>query len=271
MVGMVTLRNQKILIAEMDQRVYEPIVAQFAQAGAVVHVSGTRQALLEECDRHKPQILLLGNLPDTNSLDLFRQCRNFWQELPVVLLAHQPLINDHFREWAIKQGVQEVVSSYSQHLAQLQTVVKNILFPLLEPVSPKAKRTIPPGVITKVTNPDEATEISREQAAIALNQISEFSKKYFGNLAIGNYWRKTQQELQVEHPLLDFWAVDHWGDFRVNPEAIAPTTPQLTRAELRSLQIWVAHFTQECSRIVVDFSKLLQQYALGEVDCRFLL
>ncbi|BAW96876.1 hypothetical protein NIES970_18180 [[Synechococcus] sp. NIES-970] len=271
MVGTSTLHNQTILIAEMDELVYEPIAAHLTQAGAVVHVFGTRQALLKECDRHCPQLLLLGSLPNTNSLDLFRQCRDFWQELPVILLAHQPLVNDHFREWAIKQGVREVVSSYTQHLAQLQLAVKDALFPLLEPVSVRAKRTIPPTTITKITSPDTTTDISRERAAIALNQISEFGKKYFGNLAIGNYWRKSQQDLQTEHPLLDFWAVDHWGGFAANSEAIAPPTPKLTQAELLSLKLWVSTFTHECERIVVDFPKLLQQYALGEADCRFLL
>ncbi|MBV5261517.1 hypothetical protein FLX56_24185 [Synechococcus moorigangaii CMS01] len=272
MVGTSTLHNQTILIAEMDELVYKPIATQLTRAGAVVYVSATRQALLKECDRRQPQLLLLGTLPHTNSLDLFRQCRDFWQDLPVVLLAHQPLVNDYFRDWAMKQGVREVVSSYAQHLAQLQTTVKDILFPLLEPVSAKAKRTTPPTPLPLAPETAGMTDVSRARAAIALNQISEFSKKYFGNLAIGNYWRKTQQALQSEHPLVNFWAVDHWGSFDPNPEAIAPPDPQLTQAELLSLKVWVAAFIQECERIVVDFPKLLQQYALGEVvDCQFLL
>ncbi|QCS48498.1 response regulator [Picosynechococcus sp. PCC 11901] len=271
MVGTSTLHNQIILIAEMNERVYKPIATQLTRAGAVVCVSETRQALLEECDRRHPQLLLLGTLPHTNSLDLFRQCRDFWQDLPVVLLAHQPLVNDYFRDWALKQGVRAVLSSYVQHLAQLQATVQDILFPLLEPVAATAKRTMPPTPIPVVTNPAKGTDISRARAIIALNQISEFSQKYFGNLAIGNYWRKAQQTLQSEHPLLDCWVVDHWGSFDPEQGAIASPEPHLSQAELQSLKVWVATFTQECERIVVDFAQLLRQYALSEADCRFLL
>lgn len=276
MVGNPFLNNQTIVIAEAQSLARKPIEIHLTQLGAAVHRCKTKPQLLELCDRLKPDLLLLGTLPQTNSLDLFRQYRDFWQKTPVILLAHQPVVNDYFRDWAMKQGVSDVVSSYPQNLALLQTAIKEILFPILElsqplgkviPLQPHLKQA-PAELNHSVSAP---LSISRQQAAIALNKISEFSKKYFGNLAIGNYWRKTKDYLQKDYPLLAQWTVDHWGTFTEPGDRPEPSPQTLSTEEIESLKTWVLIFTKECERIVVDFPQLLHQYSISNTDFQFLL
>lgn len=271
------LHDKVIVVAEAQVLVRKPVEVRLRQLGATVYHCTTRKELLDFCDRLNPHLLLLGTLPKTNSLDLFRQCRNSWHEIPVILLAHQPIVNDYFRDWAMKQGVNNVVSSYPQNFHQVQTAVKDLLFPLLRPSggnSSKANsKVIPLKPHIKIPAPPaiKLTKISRYQAAIALNQISEFSKKYFGDLAIGNYWRKTQIYLQTTYPLLSKWSADHWGKFdHIAVDPIAQET-LLTTDELESLRTWVLLFTKECERIVVDFPQLLQQYSRESINCQYLL
>lgn len=271
------LHNKVIVIAESQALVRKPVEVRLRQLGATVYHCRTRKVLLDFCDRLNPQLLLLGTLPKTNSLDLFRQCHNIWHEIPVILLAHQPVVNDYFRDWAMKQGVNDVVSSYPQNFNQVQTAVKEVLFPRLQPSGANSSGTtskvvpLKPHIKIPTAPTPKTTEISRYQTAIALNQISEFGRKYFGDLAIGNYWRKSQTYLQENYPLLSNWSADHWGKFdQIVADPLAKET-LLSPEELESLRTWVLLFTKECERIVIDFPQLLQQYSKGSINCQFLL
>lgn len=272
MVDSTFLRNQSILIAESKGVTCEPIKARLTQLGAVVHHCHTTEELIKAHQRLKPRLLLLGTFPKTNTLNFFRQYRDVWQQTPVILLAHQPSVNDYFRNWAISQGIVNVVSSAPQNFEELQVAIKDTLFPVLRPNELKAKTNVIPlrphkhiEVISEkehVFEPFEAlSSITRYEMAIALNQVSSFSKKYFGNLAIGNYWRKTQNYLEENYPLLSRWQVNHWGEF----DPFLFETPELeeflNEEELDSLKIWVLLFTKECERIVVDFPQLLKQHS----------
>lgn len=271
------LHNKVIVIAESQPLVRKPVEVRLRQLGATVYHCSTRKELLDFCDRLNPELLLLGTLPKTNSLDLFRQCRNSWDKIPVILLAHQPVVNDYFRDWAMKQGVNDVVSSYPQNFPQVQTAVKDLLFPLLqlngENSTGTSSKVIPlkPRIKISADPTPKTTEVSRYQTAIALNEISEFGRKYFGDLAIGNYWRKSQTYLQESYPLLINWSADHWGKFdQITADPLAKET-LLSVEELESLRTWVLLFTKECERIVVDFPQLLQQYSKSSINCQFLL
>jgi DNA-binding response OmpR family regulator len=285
MVDTAFLHNQSILIAESKGLTCEPIKTRLTQLGAIVHHCRTTEELIKTYQHLQPQLLLLGTLPKTNTLNFFRQYRDIWNKTPVILLAHQPTVNDYFRNWAISQGIVNVVSSAPQNFAELQSTIKNTLFPVLKPNEFKSKTKViplrPSTRIEKNSSPESLesdpvtllSTFSRYDAAIALNQISSFSKKYFGNLAVGNYWRKTQDYLLENYPGLRRWQVNHWGEF----DPFLFETPELeellSEEELDSLKTWVLLFVKECERIVVDFSQLLQQHSNNNknVNFKFLL
>ncbi|WP_160148450.1 hypothetical protein [[Leptolyngbya] sp. PCC 7376] len=228
------------------------------------------------CEHVEPHIVLLGSLPNSNSLDIYRQCNEVWSDLPIILMADQPAINDHFRDWAMKQGVKEVVSSYPQNFAQLQFAIKEILFPIIEPRSLGTKRkksnVIPLKPRQQQKSKQTFYQISHREMAISLNELSQFSKTYFGNLAIGNYWRKTQKNLQPNYPALAEWHVDHWGQFDGACFEHKETHGiYLTIEELDSLEVWVHAFTKECERVVVDFGDLIRTHALKSLSLGHLL
>lgn len=270
------LKNKTIIVAEAEALVSKSVNERLINLGATVHHCSTRKELMAVCEHLEPHILLLGSLPNSNSLDTYRRCHEFWADLPVVLMTYQPVINDHFRDWAMKQGVKEVISSYPQNFSQLQFILKEILFPIIEPKSLKRKASKSNVIPLKPRQQHKSKEtffqISHQEMAIALNDLSQFSKTYFGSLAVGNYWRKTQQNLQPEHPTLATWEVDHWGVFNETCFAQEKTVDDfLSIEELDSLEIWIRAFTRECERIVVDFGKFIRKYILSSSSLQHLV
>jgi DNA-binding NarL/FixJ family response regulator len=104
--------------------------------------------------------------------------------------------------------------------------------------------------------------LSHNEVLTALNQITDYSMNYFGAMAIGNYWKKTQANTVLEHPWLECWTVDFRGAIAYFSEAIP--SEKLTSEQVQSLKVWVKCFLNECDRIIVDYSQMLAKMGVSE-------
>ncbi len=248
---------QKLVLAEFQPITFQPLLYRLKKVVPWVKLCSKYTELLEICDRETPDILLLGTLADdANCLEIYRKCRGQWPHLPIVLLANQAEVNDRFRTWAIQQGVDDVVSSYPQAFEQLRDTLEDVI-----------KRSIQhrPAVRTSASPVETSESIQTMEfakALIALNEISEYSQRYFGPLALGNYWKKAHQHAVARHPWLNQWNVDSWGKIEFSPTQPSQSTV-LTTEQLNSLQAWVREFLDECKRVVVDFPQLLKKKHLS--------
>ena len=252
----------KLVLAESQPITFQPLLYRLKKVIPWVKLCSSYIDLLELCDRETPDILLLGTLSDgTNCLEIYRKCRSRWQHLPIVLLANQAEVNDRFRTWAMQQGVDDVVSSYPQAFDQLRDTLEEVANRSLGQHRLETKTF---SSHLEPSGPSPTMEFAK--ALIALNEISEYSQRYFGPLALGNYWKKAHQKAVEVHPWLQQWNVDYWGKIEFSP-AQPSQSNFLTVEQLNSLQAWVNAFLEECKRVVIDFPQLLKKKHLSaQVD-----
>jgi len=258
-------RLKKLVLAESKPITFQPLVYQLKKIVPWVERCSSYIEVLEICDREAPDILLLGTLADEiNCLEVYRKCRNQWHHLPIILLANQAEVNDRFRDWAMKQGVSDVVSSYPQAFEQLQSALEAVAKQAGVNNQPEDLFFIAPSSST----PPQTMEFTR--ALMALNEISEYSQRYFGPLALGNYWKKAHQKVVGSYPCLNEWSVDHCG--KIECLSAHPLLPSnlLTTEQFQSLQAWTKAFLEECKRVVVDFPQLLKNKHLSSQIDRLL-
>lgn len=100
----------------------------------------------------------------------------------------------------------------------------------------------------------------------AVNQISQFTTHYLGPTVVANYWRSSRP------------AMEWLGNFEVDRSAritymgSTPTTLSqlLSDEQLGGVQDWISAFIQRCSRVMRDFSVLLDQGVLDDRQKAFL-
>lgn len=249
---------QKLVLAESKPIVFQPIFYRLKRIIPWVKLCSDYAELVEVCDREAPDVLLLGTLADEmNCLEVYRKCRNQWHDLPIVLLTNQGEVDERFRDWAIKQGVSDVVSSYPQAFEQLQSTLAAVI---TQAVNPNQLEDL--SFISTPSSVDSGT-MEFTKALIALNEISEYSQRYFGPLVLGNYWKKAHQKVVESHPFLNEWSVDPWG--KIECLSTHPLLPSnvMTVKQFQSLQAWTQAFLEECKRVVVDFPQMLKNKHLS--------
>ncbi len=257
---------QNLVLAESQPIVFKPLLAQIKKTFVRVSLCSSYQELVNKCNQESPDILILGTLPEVNSLEIYRKCRSKWSQVPIILLVNQPVVNEFFQSWAIKQGITNVVSSYPQEFEQLRTTIENVTQAKGKPIQIEkiALPPVPPleeifSIPMPVVTVPETMELS--DALEALSQLTEYSKRYFGPLVVGNYWKKAHSSVVETHPWLNQWSVDYWGKIEYLPNC--PESQEVTSDRLHSLQVWTKAFLQECQRVIVDFPQLLQKKHLS--------
>ena len=256
---------KKLVLAESQPIIFQPLLAQLKKTAFWVSPCYNYQELIESCNQELPDILVIGTLPQINSLEVYRRCRNQWQNLPIILLVNQLVVNDSFKSWAIKQGITNVVSSYPQAFPMLLSAIEDVASAFHQTQS-ETNLLPPPLPLEEIFSVPisllDATETMELGHAItALNQLTEYSNRYFGPLAIGNYWRKTRANVVETHPWLNEWNVDHWG--KIEYLSNSSECEYLTIEQVHILQVWTRAFLKECQRVVVDFPKLLHKKHLS--------
>jgi hypothetical protein len=245
----------RVLLAESDPseiaRIRSHIAEQF-QAG--IKIGKNYHELLENIDRERPQLVILGRIDKFNYFEICQECHKIQADLPIVLLSKQKIINDSFRE-LVKSccGVTDVISEDSEKLNQLfQGLEKSTRQQAID--KPLGKPTDKPAALYP-TNKSEQPQISGRIMLAALVEISIISNNYFGPLAQGNYWRKAHDRIVDEFPFIQNWSADHFSKLNCDDSIL---DQELTDDDIQSLRIWTRLFIEECERIIVDFRTILR-------------
>jgi hypothetical protein len=106
---------------------------------------------------------------------------------------------------------------------------------------------------------DEKVGILKEYL-LAINQLSQFSKKYLGTAVIVNYWKSSRPQVKW----LEGFQIDRTGNVTClaeNTQLIhQPVSPQ----QQQWLRDWVQSFVKRCSTVIRDFPRLAAAEAFSE-------
>ncbi len=207
------------------------------------------RTLLEfrEYTNRSPDLLLVGTLADTTCLEALRSLDGLNQDLPIIVLVEEAKVNPFFRDWVVQKGAYDVLSSHDQALFRLLETIDLIL-------SKKEGIDLDKKVTEEPIYPTTKSDITYAYALNILNQINRCSLKYFGKMAVGNYWRKSQKIL-AKYTWISVWEVDHKGEITYPDTQKASEI--LTNQEVEILQAWLGYFILECDRIINNYHELL--------------
>jgi hypothetical protein len=195
--------------------------------------------LIKAITEEKPQLLILGNIRNTNYFQICRECHKIWEDISIILASKQSIINDEFLEVAKRYGVIDIIDDDF-------TGLNNLLQALNFGVTLTGSLAVNDGF---------TSEFMLNQ----LNEIVGVSKNYFGDLALGNYWRKSHAQIVDEFPFLLKWSADHFGKISCDASILKQ---DLTGEEINILRIWVQYFIKECDRTIIDFGMVLNDSQL---------
>jgi hypothetical protein len=189
-----------------------------------------------------PQILILGKIDQLNYFQICQECHKIYKDLPIVLLSRQEVINDSFYQVVKGYGVTDIISNDFVKLNQLLQSLDLCEQP--------------------IGNLSSEPVVTGKMILVGLEEIVTASNNYFGALAQGNYWRKSQARVVDDYPFIQLWSADHFGKLNCDASILEK---ELTVREIQSLQIWVQFFIGECERIIVDYGTILNNSALSPV------
>jgi CheY-like chemotaxis protein len=254
-------RSLVVVIAESNGSIRRLVADDLKQDGHTILTCGDCHEIDQALIKQTPDLLVFGTLTEISYLESYRKYSS--QDLPIILLTSEPNINKFFRDWAISKGVNDVLSSSPLHLALLRDKLQEIVHSLEEPPKQVIEvTTLTPESSSEILIPEsvpaaETQTITHQQALSTLNQITDFSKKYFGEMVLGNYWRKAHSASVSEHPWLECWSVNYNGVISYFSEDIPDE--ELTSDQFQSLKLWVNRFIKECDRIIGEYVEILQE------------
>ncbi len=273
-----SMRSLIVVLADSNISVRNAVFEEIKQDAHLVINCSDCSEVEQAISQQMPDLLLLGNLSETSCLEAYRNYASLYQGLPIILLTKEPTINQFFRDWAISKGVYDVLSICPRNLSLLRERLQGMMYPEATSISAPSVTIAPISVqksepeslakITEITNsvpellPSKPLQsLDHQQVVSTLTQITEFSKKYFGELVLGNYWKKAHNSAVSEHPWLSCWSVEYNGTISYFSEDLPQE--QITDEQYQSLKLWVSGFLKECDRIIGDYTELLQQKGLS--------
>jgi CheY-like chemotaxis protein len=269
-------RSLVVVLAESNLLTRNAVVEELRLDNHLVVSCGGCDEVDQAVKFQMPDLLILGNLDDVSFLESYRRYATQYQDLPVILLTKEYTTNQFFRDWAISKGVCDVLSSCPSRLHLLRERLQRMAYPVLEPASSMdlevdlavlqetqviQTQIVEPKTPATILTPSTSQNLTYEQVLSALNQLTEFSKKYFGEMVLGNYWKKSHKAAVAEHPWLERWLIEYNGVISYFSEDLPKE--QLTEEQYQSLKLWVRGFLKECDRIIGEYTKLLQQKGLS--------
>lgn len=113
--------------------------------------------------------------------------------------------------------------------------------------------------------PPDAPAPTLKELLTAVNQISQFTTHYLGPTVVANYWRSSRP------------AMEWLGNFEIDRAAritytgdVPALSQTLSDEQQQGVQDWTRAFIQRCSRVMRDFSTLLDQGVLDDRQKAFL-
>ncbi|MFN3359921.1 MAG: hypothetical protein ACK421_00580 [Pseudanabaenaceae cyanobacterium] len=203
----------------------------------------TLEAIDRLLARTTPHLLLVGSLVDASCLEVQRLYGS--KSNNVIILVDDVEVNPFFREWVKKKGVYEVISIVPGKIRLLLDAIEKAVFGDQE-----------------VGEEQESNwQFSYEDALRSLQEITQVSLQYFGELAIGNYWKKAKATL-ADRNWQNLWSIAHNGRISlVGGKKSLPT--KLTDREFLLLQMFIRGFVAECERIIKDYMEIIASQKLS--------
>jgi hypothetical protein len=254
------LPSIKILLAEANPVEFDRIRSNVDQEFRdLIQVVQNYEDLLTRLTLDIPQLLLIGRIDKFNYFDICKECHKLRQDLPIVLISREEKISESFRNLAITRGLTDVVDADPVQInklfltlkptSQIQQIRSQSLQPIAQPVK-----------VQPASDWSSDLPIIGKTMLAWLETIVAISNNYFGPLAQGNYWRKTHTQIIDKFPLIANWSVDHFGKISCHESILAR---ELTDEDIQCLRVWVQMFVEECERIIVDFTSILDNSDLS--------
>jgi CheY-like chemotaxis protein len=234
-------RSLVVVLAESNGSSRSLIVEELIKDHHLVVSCSNCEEIDQNLGSRTPDVFILGNLPEISILEAYRRYANQFQNVPIILLTDGSNINKFFRDWVIGKGANDVLSSFPANLHLLRAKLQQMFLEKegIDEVVEIALPSLPQTTLQGLTY---------QQVVSALNQLTDFSKKYFGEMVLGNYWKKAHTNAALEHPWLECWLVEYTGEIYYFSKDIPDE--QLTDEQYQSLKLWVRQFLKECDRII---------------------
>ncbi|GAB4462553.1 MAG: hypothetical protein OHK0037_13640 [Elainellaceae cyanobacterium] len=129
-----------------------------------------------------------------------------------------------------------------------------------DPVLPPVPEPAAPVSISSADAPPTSTPTLKELLT-AVNQISQFTTHYLGPTVVANYWRSTRPAMEW----LNNFEIERSAQIAYKGSTPAALSQPLSNEQQQGFQEWINAFIQRCSRVIRDFSTLLDQ---GVLDVR---
>lgn len=120
---------------------------------------------------------------------------------------------------------------------------------------------------TTNTKDNELQTVSLKEILIALNQFSSTATRYLGATIVSNYWKATRPAIEW----LSKFEVDRKGHIAFASSLPSDAPQTLTPEQHQWLREWVAEFIQRCSKVIRNFSSVIQKMDLSPTQRRVLL
>jgi hypothetical protein len=257
-------RSLVVVFAESNLSVRHSIVDELTKDRHLVTGCGNCEEIDRTVGLRTPDLFVFGNLPEVGILEAYRKYADRFQDVPIILLTDGSSVNQFFRDWATSKGVYEVLSSSPQniHLLKAQLQQMSLGKKYVNEVVEVFAASLPQTSLQGLTSLQALTYL---QVISTLNQLTDFSKKYFGEMVLGNYWKKAHTNTSLEHPWLECWSVEYTGRISYFSEDIPDE--QITDEQYQSLKLWVRGFLKECDRIIGGYVAIALSSNLSiEVD-----
>lgn len=101
--------------------------------------------------------------------------------------------------------------------------------------------------------------VNLKDVLAAINALSQLTAKYLGTLMVANYWKATRPA----EAWLNHFQVERSAQLTFTVQTPSERLPRLTPEQHQCLQSWVAAFVEQCSKVMRNFTKLVQE-ALDE-------
>lgn len=123
-----SLATLRIVIAESNSSSLERLLQSISSIGNWhIYTCGEYTELIETLSFGSIDLLLLGNIDQSSCFEVCRICRQEWQDLPIILVTHDPVIPDFYRNWIMeKKGFGDVISSDPKNHNELVKTIQNV-------------------------------------------------------------------------------------------------------------------------------------------------
>jgi len=102
---------------------------------------------------------------------------------------------------------------------------------------------------------------------VAMNQLSQFAKKYLGTAVIVNYWKSTRPQVKW----LEGFQIERSGEVSCLAENTQLMQQAINAQQQEWIQEWVRSFTKRCTSVIKDFPRLAATEAFSAEQKRLLL